>query len=182
VQRRTCIGCRKRQHKTSMIPLGLSPGGSLILDPKTATSRAWICARQPCFERVSERPSTLSRAFKQRVALPEDWMIQMALVQADRLKPLLLRAHRSGQVITGREQVIDQLPALIGVLFSEDAGEGSRAKVSNSNSPPLRLTIPLNTAQIGQLLRCGPRSVLGLRPGRMTQSLLTSLQGWDRLG
>ena len=78
--------------------------------------------------------------------------------------------------------MIEQSDHLLAILLTADAGSGVSTEVTHSKSGISTYIIEANKAQIGHLLRTGPRSVLGLRSGRTTQSLIDSLQGWVSVG
>ena len=179
---RTCSVCRARRQTTTMIPLGLDQGGSLTVGTPDTGKRAWICRRRHCVERAETHPGSIARHFKQRVKTPEDWKSQISAVRISHQTTLLRQAHRSGLVVSGRSQVIEQSDHLLAILLTADAGSGVSAEVTHSKSCISTYVIEANKTQIGHLLRTGPRSVLGLRSGRTTQSLIDSLQGWVSVG
>jgi predicted RNA-binding protein YlxR (DUF448 family) len=68
--RRTCAACRRKAGPGSLFRLTLEPGDGpprARLRPPGSPSQgrgAWVCREGPCLQRLRDRPSLLSRAFR----------------------------------------------------------------------------------------------------------------------
>jgi ribosomal protein L30E len=95
----------------------------------------------------------------------------------------LKEAAKSGVIVHGSQQVSISLNENIAaILFADNAGTQIRSLRDHKKNKVRTYIIPHSSAEIGALLGRGPRSVLALRPGRKTQSLIETLRGWHSLG
>ena len=100
----------------------------------------------------------------------------------EHLQPLLQQAHRQGLLIVGTKKTIDLVEKLPAICLSQNAGTQTRDRFVSGNWPDKTFILPLSSGQIGALFARGPRTVVGIRSGRTTQSLLEGLRMWDSLG
>lgn len=166
-----------------MIPLGLDRGGSLLVGRVEGSRGMWVCAKRECVEKIEEQPKLVARAIRSR---PPDTRGLTKLVRQnlhDQICDQLRQSWRAGLIVEGSRRVMNCMDEeLIFILMADDAGKQIRQRVDKNNSAISSLVIPMSMAEIGQLLGRGPRTVLGLRPGRKTQSLIETLRGWYSLG
>jgi len=143
----------------------------------------WLCLNPTCLQRAAEEPRHVAKAIRNR---PPDTRNLPSMVQQylrSQVAVQLQYAWRSGVIVHGSQRVMNCLNENISaVFFAADAGAEIKARTLKKNSSISNYIIPLSCAEIGTLLRRGPRSVLALRPGRKTQSLIETLRGWDSLG
>ena len=171
-----------------MIPLGVSPEGSLLvgtacIKKETSGKRGWLCPSKSCVDKVTKRPHLVARAtqkeplelnqFKEavRLHLQEGWESDLKL------------ANRQGLIRSGYSIFESKDPEnFIGILIAADA----RIKITASNPfnfIQFKTTLSsTNKASLGALIGKGPRAVVGLRPGKATRRLIGQLQRWDSLG
>jgi len=92
-------------------------------------------------------------------------------------------AHQQGLVVSGSAKVreIDH-QALIAILLSFDAGARIKQAFVFINNPLETYIIGKSSKQLSMHFNSGPRSVIGLKSGRMTQSLLKTLREGVSLG
>ncbi|MAY80317.1 MAG: hypothetical protein CL930_05960 [Deltaproteobacteria bacterium] len=183
-----CIACRKRASSQNMIPLGVSPEGSLLvgtacIKQETSGKRGWLCTSKSCVDKAMKRPHLLVRATQKesldlsrlredvRSHLQECWESDLQL------------ANRQGLIRSGHSIFESKDPEnFIGILIAADAG--TKIKTSTSfNFIKFKTTLSsTNKASLGALIGKGPRAVVGLRSGQATRRLIGQLQRWDSLG
>ena len=163
-----------------MIPLGLSPEGSLVV--WTSDRRAWICQRDPCIARLNKHPGLAKRRFGRSANVDHHLMESVQAWRIAQVSRLLQRAYRDGQLIIGAQNTIDSGKKVSAICLSLDAGTQTKDRISSTNCRDRTFILPISSHQTGALFARGPRTVLGIRSGRTTQSLLDSLQRWDSLG
>jgi len=180
VAERLCLGCRKRQHQHQMIPLGLNPEGSLVV--WTDHQRVWVCQRRQCLTKLAKRPGPLQRRLGRRAKVDKLLLQSAEAWRINRISQLLQQAHRQGLLIVGTKKTIDLVEKLSAICLSQNAGTQTRDRFVSGNWPDKTFILPLSSGQIGALFARGPRTVVGIRSGRTTQSLLEGLRMWDSLG
>ena len=82
---RTCIGCRQRDAAAEMVRLGLEDGRVVVAGAARVGRGASLHARPACVE-TGLRPEALSRAFKQRVTVPDPNELHQQITIASRRK------------------------------------------------------------------------------------------------
>ncbi len=166
-----------------MIPLGLGLGGSLLVGPTVQTRRMWMCANSVCIHKIETNPKHLARALRGKPPPATDLRKQIRELQRLHISSALESAARDGMIVHGSQRVSIRLNENIEAIFyAADAGTGIRNRIADKLNVVSTYTIPFSRAEIGTLLGRGPRSVLALRPGRKTQSLLQTLRMWHSLG
>jgi hypothetical protein len=166
-----------------MIPLGLSRGGSLLVGHTEGSRRMWLCLTSTCIQRVVDDPRHIARAIRGRPPSTSDLRPQLQVYFSTAISNALQDAAKSGVIVHGSQRVANCLAENITtILFSANAGAEIRSRIGDKKNKVQTYIIPLSSAEIGVLLGRGPRSVLALRPGRRTQSLIETLRGWDSLG
>jgi hypothetical protein len=92
-------------------------------------------------------------------------------------------AHQQGLVVSGTAKVRKIDPqALIAILLSADAGASKKISFVSGNTGPETFIISKKSSHFSMRFNSGPRSVIGLKSGRTTQSLLNTLREWVSLG
>ena len=165
---------------TQMIPLGTSPGGSLRV--ASHQRRAWLCQSEKCLANLSAKPHRLRKRFGSDVKTSEKLGLDVQAWHRSRIKSLLQQAHRDGRVLSGQHNTILGLDHLTVVLLAQDIGTQTVALNGDAFNAVKTCSLPFTSRQIGDLLGKGPRSLLGIRPGRGTQSLIDGLRRWPSLG
>ena len=163
-----------------MIPLGLEPGGSVVVNGDQR--RAWICSHLTCVHTLCENPHRAKRRFGSKVQITNALLTQAEAHHIARLKTLLLRAHREGLLVLGPSKTIQVSDHLAAILVSANGEPNTRTQLASRFYPGRTFIFPLSSTQIGDLLARGPRSMVGIRPGRTTQSLLDGLRMWHSVG
>jgi len=127
-------------------------------------------------------PTRANRRFRSRVQITEALLRAVESHHIARQKTLLLRAHREGLLALGPSKTIQVADHLAAVLVAANENTHTWAQFSARFYTVKTFTFPISSAQIGDLLARGPRSVVGIRPGRTTQSLLDGLRMWHSVG
>jgi predicted RNA-binding protein YlxR (DUF448 family) len=183
-----CIACRKRASNKTMIPLGVSPGGSLLVGPQClgkpiSGKKVWVCPSRSCVDKVSKRPHLLARASgKDMIDITQ--LKESVRAQLDtEWKSSLKIANRQGLIHSGLSifQSKDS-ENFIGFLFASDASDKTEP-MNTINFTGFKTTLfETNKACLGALIGKGPRAVVGLRSGQATRRLIVQLQRSDSLG
>ena len=181
MKRRSCLNCRERQAAKTMIPLGLGPGGSLLVGYRSTGRTGWICP--PCVPAVTIQRGPLGRCFRTK---PPDTSSLVSdakeFLESSWWKDLQL-AHQQGLVVSGAAKVREIDPqALIVILLSADAGASTKSAFVYGNTGLETYIISNLSERFSVQFNCGPRSVIGLKSGRSTQSLLNTLRKGVSLG
>ena len=178
---RYCIGCHKRHPKHTMIPLSLDTGGSCVV--ARGPRSAWVCDSASCVKAVTNSPGPVSRSFKTRVRPHEDLENQVNYWRADRQKNALRLAHRSGLLVFSAGKDCDpSLDETIWVATKDHTTDHQNQHINFENSPICNLTLDVNSEAIVKITGRPGCTLLGIRPGRATQSLIDSLRRWHDLG
>ncbi len=163
-----------------MIPLSLGPGG-LCVGRRNGRS-GWLCERQACLNALVERPSSASRSFRARVSLHPHLIDQIQAWRAERHRHCLRAAHRSGLlvVLEADDAAMDHGCDLWVMTRDHEGATSDQIKLNKKGISTYIMAI--DSGDISAII--GPRrcTLLGIRPGRATQSLLESLRRWDSLG
>jgi hypothetical protein len=92
-------------------------------------------------------------------------------------------AHQQGLVVSGTAKVREIDPqALIAILLPADAGASKKKAFVFDNTGLETFVISKTSKHFSAQFNSGPRSVIGLKSGRTTQSLLNTLREWVSLG
>jgi predicted RNA-binding protein YlxR (DUF448 family) len=69
---RSCIGCRSKLPKESLVRFAIDKKGRLRADPshKMAGRGAYLCPNLSCFKLAFKKKGAFNRAFRQKVGLP----------------------------------------------------------------------------------------------------------------
>ena len=165
---------------TQMIPLGVSPGGALRV--ASHQRLAWLCQSEKCLASLLAKPHRLRKRFGSDVTTSEKLGLDVQAWHESRIKRLIQQAHRDGRVLSGQNKTILGLDHLTVVLLAQDIGTQTVTLNSDAINSVTTYSLPFTSRQIGDLLGKGPRSLLGIRPGRGTQSLIDGLRRWPSLG
>jgi len=138
--------------------------------------------QRKCVEKLCANPHRAKRRFGTKIQITNTLLKQAEAHHTARLKTLFLRAHREGLLALGPSKTIQVSDHLAAVLVSVNKNPDTRAQFPTRIYPVKTFTLPLSPTQIGDLLARGPRSMVGIRPGRTTQSLLDGLRMWHSLG
>jgi uncharacterized protein len=66
IPQRTCVVCRQKQDKRSLVRLVRTPAGPVVVDysGKQNGRGAYLCANPACWDKASSTPQILQRALK----------------------------------------------------------------------------------------------------------------------
>jgi ribosomal protein L7Ae-like RNA K-turn-binding protein len=143
---------------------------------------AWLCQSEKCFANLLAKPHRLRKKFGSNGQVSDTLSLEVQAWHASRIKNLIQQANRDGRILSGKNKTILGLDHLSVVLLAQDIGTQTKALNADAISSVTTLTLPFTSRTIGDLLGKGPRSLLGIRPGRGTQSLIDGLRRWPSLG
>ena len=171
-----------------MIPLGVSPGGSLLVGPRCihepiSGKKVWVCPSTPCVDKVSKRPHLLTRAsHTDAIDVSQIKENVRSLLEAEWQSSLKI-ATRQGLIRSGMSIFQSKdTENFIGFLFSSDASDKTEPLISINFTGFKTQLSHTNKACLGALIGKGPRSVVGLRRGQATRRLIVQLQRSASLG
>lgn len=179
---RSCLGCRARQDKDSLIRFVLSNENEVLpdLDNKLPGRGSYTCINKECLNRAVVQRQ-FKRSFKQDVSvMPTEEMVshirQLLFV---RIIGLVGLANRAGMAIGGGSMVSDALksrviPGL--VIVATDVSEVIGSKIiflADVHKVPHRTA--LTKDDFGAILGKAPRSALAIKSGGFVGQLLKAI-------
>ena len=178
---RYCIGCNKRHPQNTMIPLSLDAGGSCVVG--RGRRSAWVCERASCVKAVTDGPGPASRSFRARVRPHEDLKAQVEHWRAVRQKNALLKAHRSGLLVFSADNHSDRpLDETVWFATADHLTDHPNPQINSSNKRLYSSIMAVESEAIAQITGRPACTLLGIRSGRATQSLIDSLRRWHHVG
>lgn len=182
---RTCVACRKTQDKSDLIRFVLAPDGQVVVDYRQHLPGrgVYTCPTRECLA-LAVKKNSFRRSFTAPAApvtvagLQEQ--VRMALVQ--RIAGLVKMARKSGQLISGSNQVLDALkrqsPAL--VLLAQDIAATMGQKIESAAERQNIYCIRLfDKESLGQMLGKEERSVVAVAGGSLAAALLGELHRYE---
>ena len=178
---RTCIGCNTRHPQHTMIPLSLGAGGLCVVG--RGGRSAWVCERQSCVSAVTTSTAPVCRAFRARARPHPDLEQTIHAWRAARQISSLRVAHRSGLLIVSAPTDLDRnRDAAIWVATSDHQDERQSPTDNSIDTSALMPVMSIDSAMVSRITNRPGSTLLGIRPGRATQSLIDSLRRWHHLG
>ena len=185
---RTCLGCRKVLDQRKLVRYVATPEGVVLVDyrGKLPGRGAYTCLDRECILQAAKRQQ-FTRALRSKVEGPtgEDLIASLLIRIMDRVLSLVGMARKSGNVVSGSGLVLTALASqqsLGLVLVSQDVSSGIGEKVKNKAD---FLGVPWysvsNKEDLGQLLGKGERSVVGIKPGRLAESIKEELSRYKHI-
>ena len=164
-----------------MIPLSLDAGGSCVVG--RGGRSAWVCERHTCVKTVADSPAPSSRAFRARVRPHQDLAAQAHAWYIDRQMRALRTAHRSGSLILNTGLPHGSFPeGAFWVRTKDHPSDAQEPHLILEKNNGSTLIICISSTEIEQVTGRPGCTLLGIRPGRLTQSLIDSLRRWHDLG
>ncbi len=181
---RTCVACRSQVERGASVRVVLDPAGVPAIDwrGRLPGRGLWCCFRKDCLEGL-QKPSRLSRAFKQRVepALPDWPLAQVRERTLGRQREFVGLASRAGELKSGGN-VVERLVHKHWASYLVQSVDSGPAVASKWQERASRSSLPifrslLSSEQLGGALgKGGPRSVLAVRKGPLARSLKQELK------
>lgn len=171
-----------------MVRFVLAPGGDVVVDyrHKLPGRGAYSCISIDCLKKAAVA-GRFQRAFKVKevrldpAALPGMVADQIVL----KIQSLLGMARKAGQTIAGSNLVMTELQRrndVALVFLANDMSEGMQKKVRGYGQDDVfRQLSWLNKECLGRLLGRAERSVLALRSGPITVTMLQELSRYDQI-
>ncbi len=135
---RSCIGCRKRAPRDSLIRLVCDPEGAVVVDRhlKAPGRGAHLCYDVGCIHLAAQRRA-FGRAFKRSVAPvdPERLVAEVGAAIEARIRDRLAIGRRAGWTRSGMDVLARVRPKLALVVLAEDASESTAQRVASWGDP-----------------------------------------------
>ena len=174
------MGCQNGHPQHTMIPLSLGPGGLCVVGRNGRS--AWVCARRTCVDALLARPGSASRAFRARVRLHPELIEQILAWRGERQRRWLRTAYRSGLLVIPEPDDAELDPECDHWLTTHDHNDPTIDQNKLSKRPACTFVMAIGEADVSAIIGLRRCTLLGIRPGRATQSLLDSLRRWDSVG
>ncbi len=163
---RSCIVCRERGERESLIRLVLSPENVVNVDwyLKAPGRGAHLCYERACIDNACSG-ALLSRAFRSPVQVPEPAQLQRAVLDSieGRLKGLLTLGRRARWTVSGSD-VITRMAARVRLLIlAHDVAPDTRRKLVaalKQNEP--RVLVYGDSAWLGETQGAAKRVALAV--------------------
>ena len=174
---RRCVATGVSAPLDSLIRFVVDPAGALVpdLDHKLPGRGLYVAADRAAVE-LALKKTSVSRAARQPVAVPEDLAARLELHLVQRSKQLIGLARRAGQAVAGYDRVAEYLKAGRAALLLQagDSSPAGRAKLSGKvpNLPEFAL---LTAAELAEPFGRDHIVHVALGPGGLARRLQTEL-------
>lgn len=186
--KRTCLGCRQEFDQEQLIRYVASPEGDVLVDyrQKLPGRGGYTCFSVECVQTAAKRRQ-FGRTFRRPELAPsaEDLLDALRVQLRERILGLLGMARKSGNIISGSNLVLAALggpaqPAL--VLLAEDVSDGIGDKVQGKAAAVgVSCFRFLTKADLGQQVGRDQRSTIGVKTGRLAESLRGELVRYRKI-
>ena len=169
---RRCIVTRDSLPKEAMLRFVLGPGREIVpdLEGRLPGRGMWLSARADVLERALRR-GAFARAARGAVHVPPDLRARIEDGLRRRIRDLVGIARRSGQAVSGWDQVRDWLRAGKAGLLVE-ASDGSPAERDRLvGGRALPVVAPLPSAMLGGVFGRERAVHVAVSPGRLAESI-----------
>lgn len=185
---RTCLGCRQTFDPQQLVRYVVSPQGEVLVDyrKKLPGRGAYTCLNRQCVSEAVKRRQ-FSRAFRGAAGEVSAEVLTASLLEAirGRILSLIGMARKSGTVVSGSSLVLTALSAPDSfrlVILSSDVSDGIGDKIRNKAS---HLGVPCfafsTKEDLGHLLGKEERSVVGIKPGGLADSIIEELSRYKHI-
>lgn len=184
---RMCIACRKSQDKKQLLRFVLDPEGRIVLDYRQQLPGrgTYTCIRLECIA-AAVKKNGFRRAYPDLIRTAVDaaeLQQQTRRTLENRISGLLAIARKSGQLISGSNQVLDGLkksspPALM--VCAQDISDAMADRL-NAAAQPLKIVTArmFDKKTLGHLLGKEERSVVAVVPGALAEALQSELLRYE---
>lgn len=185
---RTCLGCRETFNPQQLVRYVVSPQGEVLVDyRKRLPGRgAYTCLKRQCIaDAVKKRQ--FSRAFRGKAedvsaeALTESLVTEIG----SRILSLIGMARKSGCLVSGSNLVLTALSSpdsfrslILAADISEGIGDKIRSKAGHLGVPCFTFS---DKEELGHLLGKEERSVVGIKPGGLANSIIEELSRYKHI-
>lgn len=183
---RMCIACRKSQDKKELLRFVLAPDGRIVIDyrqhlPGRGT---YTCISLDCMA-LAVKKNSFRRQYSQLSVPVEVADLQQQLQRAleQRISGLVKMARKSGQLLSGSNQVLDAFkkkspPGL--VVLADDITDAMGQKLAGIAQRMKIFSIRLfDKETLGQMLGKDERSVIAVMTGPLATTLLSELHRYE---
>lgn len=184
---RTCLGCRKALEKDDLVRYVLSGGGDVVVDcrQKLPGRGAYTCVSRACVADAVRRDQ-FSRAYRGKNRRPDgDTLVaEVSRQLGERIEGLLGMARKAGLTVGGSNLTIASLDRAgeVGlVVVAGDISEGILEKVRRKcQAAGVPMHAWSDKASLGRLMGRDERSVIGVKQGKLAESLLQGLERYKQ--
>lgn len=184
---RTCVGCRQTHPKSQLIRLVCGVNSQLMMDRqgKLPGRGVYVCPQRSCVE-IAVKGARLREALRHEVIPgPVDKLVRtMASVLEERLIGSLHMARKAGHVVSGYTQVMRALlhePVALLLVAEDTAPERLREYQKRCASRQIPHRPFLTKARLGELVGRDQSSAIGIQDARLSERLISYLEGTGRL-
>lgn len=174
---RRCLVLGASGDTENLIRFVVGPDGQLVADlaEKLPGRGLWVTADAECLA-TAQQKKLFSRAAKQPVSVPANFITALAQQLAARALSLLGLLYKSGQVQLGAEGVRTAAGKgkLSYILVAADASAAGEAELTGRRETPV-LRLPLTAEQLGAAVGRADVVYLGLFSGKSTENLARAL-------
>ncbi|WP_305046305.1 DUF448 domain-containing protein [Geoalkalibacter sp.] len=184
---RTCLGCRKALQKNDLVRYVLAPDGEVAVDfrQKLPGRGAYTCVSRACVADAVRRDQ-FSRAYRGKNRRPDGEVLitELARQLGERVEGLLGMARKAGVVVGGSNLTLSSLDKdgeLALVIVAGDISEGILEKVRRKcQAGEVPLYFWGEKASLGRLMGRDERSVIGVKQGKLAESLARGLEQYKQ--
>lgn len=183
---RSCAACRKVADKKDLLRFVLAPDTQVVLDYRQQLPGRglYLCLNRQCLFQAVKKNSFRRFGDRQQGGdslIQLQAQLQLALQQ--RITGLIRMARKSGQLITGSNQVLDAIkgktpPSVVVVAADISAGMGHRIENATERQK-ITLTRMYDKASLGQLVGKEERSVVAVINGALADALKSELDRYE---
>ncbi|MFO7764809.1 MAG: DUF448 domain-containing protein [Pelovirga sp.] len=183
---RSCAACRKVADKKDLLRFVLAPDSQVVLDYRQQLPGRglYTCLNRQCLSQAVKKNSFRRLGDRQQepISLTQlQAQLQQALQQ--RITGLIRMARKSGQVITGSNQVLEVMkgkspPSVIVVAVDISAGMGERIE-NAADRHKITLARMYDKVSLGQLIGKEERSVVAVINGPLAEALKSELDRYE---
>ncbi|BCA79517.1 YlxR family protein [Desulfuromonas sp. AOP6] len=185
---RTCLGCRETFDPQQLVRYVVSPQGEVLVDyRKRLPGRgAYTCLKRQCIDDAVKRRQ-FGRAFRGLAGDVSAEVLTESLVAEvrSRILSLIGMARKSGCLVSGSNLVMMALSSpdsFTLIILSADISTGIGDKIK---SKARHLGVPCFTfstkEDLGHLLGKEERSVVGIKPGGLANSIIEELSRYKHI-
>lgn len=182
VSERRCIATRESAPRAGLVRFVLGPGGEVVPDlAESLPGRGvWVGASRAAVE-TARAKNLFAHAFRAPARAPADLADRLARMLAERCVALIGFARRADQLFVGRDQVKAAIgQGAVALLLAASDSEGRDAADLAARFGGERFAV-LTAAQLGAALKREAIVHMGVKPGRLAETLARELRRLEGL-
>ena len=182
VSERRCIATRESAPRAGLVRFVLGPGGDVVPDlAESLPGRGvWVGATRTAVE-TARAKNLFAHAFRAPAKAPADLADRLARMLAGRCIDLIGFARRADQLFVGRDQVKAAIgQGAVALLLAASDSEGRDAADLAARFAGER-SVALTAAELGAALKREAIVHMGVKPGRLAETLARELRRLEGL-